>query len=157
MKRETGRFVEGSAEPFWLTAPSDPYEVDIHEQCARVLDRLLAPPAMWFTYPAGAAELSASQMARYSRIGLKRGLPDIWLLHQGLFLVELKRRGGRLSQTRIARTRRGSPRVLIGQAEVFPQLLATGAVKEIAICHSVDEMLAQIERWHIPLRGRIAA
>lgn len=141
---------------FRLTAP-DPSERDIHEACADALDALLLPPSFWFTYPAGASVLSPQQQARHSRIGLKRGLPDIWVLYRGVWLIELKRRGGTLSKTKIVRTRRGSPRVLVGQEEVFPQLCATGAVRDIAVCYSVDEVLDQLERWHIPLRGRIAA
>ena len=30
--------------------------------------------------------------------------------------------------------------------------LATGAIKAIAVCTSVDEMLAQVRAWNIPLR-----
>jgi len=104
--------------PFKLTA-SIPLERDIHQQCADALDKLLAPPAMWFTYPAGASQLSPQQQARHSRIGLKRGLPDIWILYDGVWLIELKRPGGRLSKTRIVRTGRCSPRTLAGQTEVF--------------------------------------
>lgn len=141
--------------PFKL-APPIPLERDIHQQCADALDRLLMPPAVWFTYPAGATQLSAAQAARYSRVGLRRGLPDIWVLHDGVYCVELKRPGGQLSKTRIGRTRRGSPRVLVGQVDMFPKLLAAG-VKDIAVCHSVAEMLVQLERWGMPLRGRIAA
>ena len=140
-----------TAARFRLTAP-EPLEVDTHEVCARALDRLLLPPAFWFTYPAGAAQLSPEQMARYSRIGLKRGLPDIWILYGGVYCIELKRRGGRLSKTRVGRTRRGSPHIYEGQEDVFPRLLATSAVKEIAICTSVDELLAQVVRWDIPMR-----
>jgi hypothetical protein len=140
---------------FRLTAP-EPLEADIHAACADALDRLLAPPAVWFTYPAGAVQLSAQQMARYSRVGLRRGLPDIWIIHFGCYCIELKRRGGRLSRSHIARTRRGGPRFLIGQEEMFPRLLEAG-VKDIAICHSVSEMLKQVAAWNIPLRGRIAA
>jgi hypothetical protein len=67
----------------------------------------------------------------------------------------LKRHGGSLSKTRIVRTKRGSPRVLEGQEDVFPQLIEAG-VRRIAVCHSPEEMLAALERWGIPLRGRIA-
>lgn len=141
-----------TAAPFGLVAP-EPLERDIHERCAEVLDRLLLPPAMWFTYPAGATQLTPAQFARHSRIGLKRGLPDIWILHKGVWLIELKRRGGALSKTKIVRTRRGSPRFLDGQAEVFPRLVATGAVRDIAICHSVDEMLGTLAAWQIPMRN----
>ena len=139
------------ARRFRLTSP-EPIERDVHKACAQALDKLLLPPAMWFTYPAGASILSPQQAARHIEIGLKRGLPDIWILHRGVYLIELKRRGGQLSKTRIVRTRRGSPRVLIGQEEVFPQLLATGAVRDIAVCFSVDEVLAALDRWQIPRR-----
>ncbi|HXI68563.1 MAG TPA: hypothetical protein VNH41_11535, partial [Steroidobacteraceae bacterium] len=63
---------------------------------------------------------------------------------------------GRLSKTRIVRTRRGSPYVLVGQQEMFQRLVNAG-VREIAIAHSVTEMLGHLERWGIPLRGTVAA
>lgn len=137
--------------PFRLTAP-EPLERDIHEACADALDRLLAPPALWFTYPAGAAQLSPQQQTRYSRVGLKRGMPDIWVLHNGVWCIELKRNGGSLSKTRIGRTKRGSPRVLVGQEEMFPALIHSGGIKAIAVCTNVDEMLGQLAAWKIPLR-----
>jgi hypothetical protein len=140
-----------AAAPFRLVPP-EPLERDIHERCAEVLDKLLLPPAMWFTYPAGGAQLSPAQAARYSRMGLKRGLPDIWVLYEGAWCIELKRHGGQLSKTRIVRTRRGSPRILDGQEDVFPRLIAAG-VKRIAVCRSETEMLAALTRWGIPLRG----
>jgi len=142
--------------PFRLRPPA-PLERDIHENCARVLDTMLLPPALWFTYPAGAAQLSPAQQARYSRIGLKRGLPDIFVLHGYVYGIELKRPGsGRLSRSRIVRTRRGSPYVLLGQEEMFQRLVNAG-VREIAIATSVTEMLGHLERWRIPLRGTVAA
>jgi hypothetical protein len=137
--------------PFKLTA-LEPLEADIQETCAAALDRLLLPPAMWFAYPAGVIELNEAQMARLTRHGLKRGLPDIWILHRRVYCIELKRHGGALSKTRVVRTRRGAPRVLVGQEEVFPQLIGTGAVEAIAVCTSVDEVLAQLAGWRIPLR-----
>ena len=139
------------SRPFRLTAV-EPLERDIHEACADALDKLLVPPALWFTYPAGAVELSPQQHSRYSRVGLKRGLPDIWLLYRRVYCIELKRRHGVLSKTHIVRTRRGTPRTLVGQADMFPLLIATGAIKAIAVCTSVDEMLAQVRAWNIPLR-----
>jgi hypothetical protein len=141
---------------FRLTAP-EPLELDIHAACADALDKLLLPPALWFCYPAGAAQLSPQQQARYSRLGLKRGLPDLWVLHRGTYCIELKTRTGRLSKTRIAHTKRGSPRILVGQEEMFPRLIESGGVTGIAIARSVDEMLDHLQRWRVPVRGRIAA
>jgi hypothetical protein len=143
--------------PFRLRPPV-PLERDIHENCADALDRLLVcPPAEWACYPAGAAQLSRQQQARYSRLGLKRGWPDLMICHQGLYGIELKRPGGTLSKTKIVRTARGAPRILIGQADMFPRLIASGGFKDIAIARSVTEMLGHLERWGIPLRGRVAA
>jgi hypothetical protein len=139
------------AAAFRLTAP-EPLERDVHEACASALDKLLLPPALWFSYPAGASVLSPQQAARHIRIGLKRGLPDIWILHNGTYCIELKRRGGTLSKTRTVRTQRGSPRILEGQRDTFPKLLASGAVHGIAVCYTVDEVLDHLARWQIPHR-----
>jgi hypothetical protein len=138
------------APRFRLTAP-EPLEFDIHQACADALDKLLLPPAVWACYPAGVVQLSSQQAARMTRLGLKRGWPDLLIGFQGLWGIELKRRGGRLSKTRVGRTRRGSPRILEGQEDIFPRLIASGAFRAIAVAHSVDEMLAQLTAWGIPL------
>jgi len=139
------------AARFRLSAP-EPAEREIHEAVAHALDVLLLPPAMWACYPAGASALTPQQQARHSRIGLKRGMPDIWILFGRLWLIELKRKGGRLSKTRIVRTKRGGMRVLAGQEATFPMLLGTGAVGGIAICTSVMEVLEQLVEWGVPVR-----
>jgi hypothetical protein len=141
--------------PFKLTMP-EPLERDIHEAVASALDTLLLPPAIWFCYPAGLVELSPQQMARYTKAGLKAGMPDIFVFYRGVYLVELKRWGGRLSKTRMVKTKHGW-RELVGQEERFRQLLASGAVIDGAICYSVAGVVETLERWQIPLRGRIAA
>jgi hypothetical protein len=133
------------------------YERDIHRACADMLDAVLMLPAVWWPYPAGAAQLSPQQQAAMSRIGLKRGLPDLFILYdEKLYGIELKRPGGRVSETRIVTTKDGRMRELIGQADMFPRLIAAG-MREIVIAHSVPEMMSHLERWGVPLRGRVAA
>ncbi len=144
-----------SARRFRLEMP-EPEELDIHEACANALDRLLGPPAVWACYPAGHVKLAPAELARLQRVGLKRGWPDFLIVYRRIYGVEAKRLGGVLSKTRIARTKRGSPRVLVGQEEVFPKLIAAGFA-EIAVINSVDQMLDALERWQLPLRGRIIA
>ena len=144
-----------SGRRFRLTPPVVP-EQELHEAAARAFDRLIAPPAQWAFYPAGAIQLSPAQVAKLARMGLKRGWSDFLVLHDWLYGIELKRQGGQLSQTRIVRTRRDSPRILVGQEDVFPLLIAAG-MRDIAVCYSVAEALAALDRWHIPLRGRLAA
>jgi len=141
--------------PFRLTPLVVP-EQDLHETLASAFHRLIAPPAQWAFYPAGAIQLTAAQAAKLVRMGLQRGWPDFLVLYDWLYGIELKRHGAQLSKTRIVRTRRGSPRTLVGQADVFPQLRTAG-MRDIAVCYSVEEAIAALERWHIPLRGRVAA
>jgi len=138
--------------PFRLEAP-EPYELDIHEACASALDKLLLLPAVWACYPAGANQLQPYQTARLARLGLKRGWPDILVAYEKMYGIEVKRYGGQLSKTRTVRTRRGGLRVLDGQQDVFPKLIASGAFAAIETVRSVDEMLAQLRRWNIPVRG----
>ena len=144
-----------TAPRFRLTPPVVG-EQELHETAARVFDRLIAPPAQWAFYPAGAIQLTEAQVAKLVRMGLKRAWPDFLVLYRRLYGIELKRYGAQLSQTRIVRTRRGTPRTLIGQADRFPELIAAG-MRDIAVCYSVEEAIAALERWRIPLRGRIAA
>jgi hypothetical protein len=141
------------AAPFRFTAP-EPLEREIHEQVARALEALLLPPAFWFCYPAGIIQLSAQQAARMVKCGLRTGLPDFMVFYQGVYLIELKRHGGRLSQTRIVKTKHGL-REIVGQRERFKELRDTGAVIDGAICYSVTGVIDALTRWQIPMR-RIA-
>lgn len=142
---------------FRLTMP-EPSELELHEAVARALDALVLPPAFWFCYPAGHVKLAPAQAARLVKCGLKSGMPDILVFYRGVYLVELKRyRDGRVSQTRIVKTRHGALREIVGQAERFKQLKATGAVIDGAICYSVEGVVEQLAAWGVPLRGRIAA
>jgi hypothetical protein len=141
-----------AAAPRFRLTPPAPSERDVHEHCAKVLDALLLRPAEWTPYPAGVTQLSPQQMARYSRFGLKRGYPDILIFYQGVYGIELKRHGAYLSETRIGRTASGARRILVGQDEMFPRLLATGAFRAISICHTVDDVLDRLDRWNIPHR-----
>ncbi len=135
--------------PFRLRAPIVP-ENDLHASVAEALDRLLLPPAVWTTFPAGSVPLPPQFAAKLSRLGLKRGWPDVLICHHGIFGIELKRVGGRLSTTRIVRTRRGAPRILDGQADVFPRLIEAGM--RIAVCHSIAEVMAALTLWNVPTR-----
>ena len=133
-----------------LTHPVTP-EDDLHASVAEALDRLLVPPAEWTTFPAGSVPLPQQFGAKLSRLGLKRGWPDILVLHRTLHGIELKRAGAGLSKTRLVRTRRGGLRELAGQQDVFPRL--EGAGMRIAVCRSVPEVLAALRGWGVPLRS----
>lgn len=137
------------ASPYRLVSPVAA-EDELHAAVARALDTLLLPPAMWTTFPAGNVPLPPQYAAKLSRVGLKRGWPDILVQYRVMHGIELKRPGGVLSKTRVGRTRRGAMRVLVGQEDVFPCLEAAGM--QIAVCRSVDAVLAQLAAWGVPLR-----
>ena len=94
--------------------------------------------------------------AKLSRLGLKRGWPDVQIVFGGrIYGIELKRRGGRLSRTRIVRTRRGSLRELVGQEDEFPRLEAAGMT--IGVCSSLPAVLAFLTAAGVPLRPHAVA
>jgi hypothetical protein len=125
----------------------------LHVAVAAALDVLLLPPATWTCFPAGHVALSPQAAGKLRRVGLKAGWPDLLILHGGvLHGIELKRRGGKLSKTRLVRTQRGGLRILEGQVDVFPRLTAAGM--KLATCDSVGAVLAALGAWNVPLRRR---
>ena len=137
--------------PYRLRAPVVP-EVDTHAAIAEALDILLLPPAMWTTLPIGHVKLTGQQAARLARVGVKRGWPDILLLHDGrLYGLEIKRTGGALSRTGWCRRARAASAWWRGRRSVFPRLIAAGC--RIACVSSVAEALAALAAWSIPTRG----
>jgi hypothetical protein len=151
MRVSGGQYV---APAFRLTAPVAP-EDELHASVAGMLDRLLLPPAEWTTFPAGSVPLPKQFAAKLARLGLKRGWPDILVLHHALYGIELKRRGGRLSKTRLVRTRSGALRELLGQETVFPRL--EGAGMAIAVCSTPEAVLAALRGWGVPVRAAAVA
>jgi hypothetical protein len=140
-----------STRGFKLTAP--PVEEDrLHETIAAALDLLLLPPAVWTCFPAGNVPLPPEYAAKLWRMGMKPGWPDILVLHRWLYGIELKRDGGVLSRTRKVRTRRGGFRMVEGQTEVFPRLISAGMC--IAVCKSLDDVIAALGDWQVPMRAR---
>jgi hypothetical protein len=125
-------------------------EDDIHQAVAKALQRLVLPPAEWTCFPAGNIPLPAQWAAKLVRFGLQPGWPDFLVLHEWVYGIELKRVGAGLSKTRLVRTRRGSWREVIGQEDVFPRLERAGMT--ITVCRSVDEVLAALRGWDIPMR-----
>ena len=137
-------------KPFRLTKPVVP-EDSLHEATAKALDLLLLPPAQWATYPAGSIPLPAQWAAKLFRLGLKRGWPDILVVHEGRTIgIELKRIGGALSKTRMVRSRSGALRIVEGQTDVFARLQGAGML--IEVCETVDEVLAALKRLNVPVR-----
>jgi hypothetical protein len=132
-----------------------PPEVDVHADIATAFARILIPQdqggAVWTTIPIGHVKLTGKQAGRLAMLGVKPGWGDIIGFWQGgAYLLEVKKPGGTLSQTRIVRRRNGSPRLVIGQREVFPLLAAQGVI--IGTAETVGEALACVRAWGWPMR-----
>jgi len=135
-----------------LTPPRVP-EDSLHESVARALDILLLPPAQYTTIPAGGYGLTPAAAARLCRLGLKTGWPDLIIVYAGrIFGIELKAAGGELSHTVMRRTKRGK-RIVIGQQQRHIWLREAGM--QIAVCRTLDMVIAQLRAWEIPLRGAV--
>jgi hypothetical protein len=143
--------------PYKLTAPV-PLERETHEAVAKLLHKVLpeGDGVEWCNYPAGIVKLTQQQQAAYTRAGLRRGMPDFLVFADAVYGIELKRRGGRLSKTEIVRTATGAPRLLVGQEEMFARLLRCGCWRDIAVCYDALDVLAALDRWHIPHRRAAA-
>ena len=126
-------------------------ETELHQAVADALTVLVRPPAEWTTFPAGQVQLPPAAASKLHRLGLKRGWPDILLVHGGRFYgLEIKAADGRLSQTRWVRTKRGRLRLVEGQAAVHPRLERAGM--RIAVVRSAEEAIFALADWGIPLR-----
>jgi hypothetical protein len=140
------------AVPLKLTCPVVD-ETSLHATVARALKLMLLPPAMWTTLPIGHVLLTGQQAAKFARLGVSAGWPDVLVLHAGrIHGVELKRERGRLSRTRLVRTRKGGPRMIDGQVEIFPRLAAAGMT--IHVCETADAVLDALAAAGVPVRRR---
>jgi hypothetical protein len=101
-----------------------------------MLDRMLLPPAVWTTFPAGWGNLPKATCGRLYACGLKAGMPDILVFFNGFTLgVELKVPGRSPSSK---------------QRSMFAKLQAAGV--PVMICHSMEEVYDALEYRCFPLR-----
>jgi hypothetical protein len=134
--------------------PFIPSEDELHESVVALFEVGLPVDIPWTHFPAGGVKLEPHQAAKFARMGLRRGWPDFLIQYAArLHGLELKRRGGKPSKGHWQRTRRGALRWVEGQEDVFPRLEKQGAL--IAVCDSLEGVIAQLRTWQIPLRGGI--
>ena len=121
---------------FKLT-PTEPTEYQLHATVAEFLDWALLPPALYTTFPAGWGVLARSTAGRLKRAGLKQGIPDILLFHNGKATgIELKSYNGTLTQI---------------QKDMHARLRGAGI--EVFTCASLDEVIGIVRNHlNLPLR-----
>lgn len=113
-------------------------EQDFQMQVARYLDLALPGDAFWTAFPAGGG--GKIRGAILKGMGLKAGVPDILIVHEGRALfLELKAGRGRISPA---------------QAKTHGDLWEAGS--PVAVCRSLSEVQMVLLRWAIPLKARAA-
>ena len=134
--------------------PEDRLQVSV----ADALAKLLRPPAQFAAYPAGHIRLTGQQASKLYRAGLRAAWPDLLVLFPGKLIgIELKTLDGVLSRSRWVRTKRGKPRWVEGQREMFPKLKAAG-MRGPYLCRSVEQVLHVLEAEGCPLlKWQVAA
>lgn len=136
--------------------PKSQSETSLQMQCAGLLDKYLAPPALYTAFPAGGGGFERG--TRLKSMGLKAGFPDlmimwgggkpnwkmptnwyvdVWAHHpgSGLYLVELKTENGVISAA---------------QKKMHAAIKLTLPGAEIAICRSLEEFQAKLDEWNLP-------
>lgn len=100
------------------------------------LETLLPRDAIAFSVPNG-GQRNIIEAANFKRQGVKAGIPDILICHQGRVVgLELKAQGGALSDS---------------QKNMFPKLRTAGMRIEVARSHG--EALERIQEMGVPLRS----
>lgn len=111
-------------------------ELSLHTSVAHMLDWLLMPPAVYTTFPAGWGKMSPAMAGMLHRCGLKRGMPDIMIFHDGRCLgIELKTPGRAQSSA---------------QRDMAAKLQGAGVT--VYVCRSQEEVTRLLMVCRIPTR-----
>ena len=121
-------------------------EQDFQKTVAVFLGHALAPPAYWSAIGHGGFSLGrtreeAQRRGRHMKeAGLKAGVPDIMILHDGrAYFLELKSAKGVLSEN---------------QREAHERI--NGAGCRVVVCRDLDAVEAALRGWRLPMQGSVA-
>lgn len=111
-------------------------ETKLQQAVATYLTVVLQPPVWWTTIGHGGFRLDARTAGRLKSMGLKPGVPDLLLVHEGrAHWIELKAEKGKLSPA---------------QLDTHEKLMRAGAAPHV--CRSVDDLRRSLALWGIPTR-----
>lgn len=107
-------------------------EEALHRAVAVYLNYVLPSDAVWFHVPSG-GKRSKAEGGIFKAMGVKAGVPDIYILHRGhSYFIELKPKGRYASKV---------------QKEMMDNLARAGA--ECVLCRSLDEVTGVLIIWGI--------
>lgn len=112
-------------------------ETQIQRAVAVYLTAVLKPPTWWTSIDHG-VPMSQKTRARHASIGVRAGIPDILIVHDGrCYWIELKAERGKLSPA---------------QKLVNEALVRAGCAPHL--CRSIDDVRFSLNMWRIPTRER---
>ena len=112
-------------------------EHTLQQAVATFLARALPPDAWWTSIDHGAGKMDLIAGAIRKSRGVKRGIPDVIILHDGRFVgIELKTAAGTVSDS---------------QRTTANEILAAGGTWEV--CRSVEQVEGLLRHRGIPLRA----
>jgi hypothetical protein len=115
-------------------------EAQLHASVAQYLTLALDPSVFWF-HPVNEGKRGFKAQRDFKRLGGRAGLPDLCLVHNGRACwIELKCATGHLSPA---------------QRECAMRLRAAGCPVPL-VCRSLDEVIAALAEFGIPVRARAA-
>jgi hypothetical protein len=121
---------------FKLRPPPDPPEIEFHSTVAELLEWMLKPPALYTTFPAGWGKLPPRLAGWLKKCGLKAGMPDILIWHEGRCIgLELKKPGTSASSA---------------QREMHAKLWGAGVL--VYVCRRLEDVIAALRDAEFPLR-----
>lgn len=125
-------------------------EEKLHISVAQWLDWALLPPAVWWANPNQKGTRSTYEQQKLVEMGVKSGIPDIFVLHGGLLLgPELKAPPALLPSGKLSKAK---PRLSDEQRDMHLRLLGAGA--KTAVCQSIEEVDKFLRAFGVPLRSR---
>jgi hypothetical protein len=110
-------------------------EDELQMAVCKLLRHALPFGAVYFHIPNG-GKRSLTEAARFKRMGVTAGMPDLGVLHEGrIAWLELKVAKGRVSDV---------------QARAHERLRIAGC--PVSICKSIDDVIAALAEAGVPLR-----
>ena len=110
-------------------------ELDLHRSVADFMSWVVLSPAVWTTFPAGWSAMRPGAAGRLKGCGLRAGMPDILVFHDGYTIgIELK-----------VKTKPSAE-----QLDTFNKLRAAGVV--VFIAYSVEDVEKILNIYKIPMR-----
>lgn len=111
-------------------------EEQLHRAVAVYLNMVLPHDSVWFHIPLG-GKRSKAEGGIFKAMGVKAGVPDIYILHRGRsYFIELKPKGRYASKV---------------QKDMMDNLGRAGA--GVALCRSLDEVTSDLSAWGLVPEG----